>query len=43
MNRYATLVKWYDDLASKLADARKRVEAGKSLPTGIDLVLTPGK
>ncbi len=32
MKRYQDVVKWYDDLAAKLADGRKRVEAGESLP-----------
>ena len=43
MNRYAATVKWYDDLANKLANARKQVEAGKPLPTAAELGLTPGK
>ena len=32
-SRYAGMVKWHEDLAAKLADARKQVEAGKPLPT----------
>jgi hypothetical protein len=32
MNQFVTVVKRYENLASKLADARKQAEAGKPLP-----------
>jgi hexosaminidase len=42
MKRYADTRKWYEDLMAKLADARKRVEAGNPLlsPREIGLVIT---
>lgn len=39
MRRYAGVVKWYDDLAKRLADARKKTEAGQPLPTPDDIGL----
>lgn len=39
MNQFATIVKWYDDLAKKVANARKQVEAGKPLPTTVEIGL----
>ena len=32
MNQYAVIAKWYDDLAARLADARKQAETGKPIP-----------
>jgi len=32
MDRYAAAVKWYDDLAARLAEARKSLSAGGALP-----------
>jgi hypothetical protein len=32
MRRYANVVKRYNDLAARLADARERAAAGKPLP-----------
>jgi hypothetical protein len=39
MNRYANVVKWYDDLATRLADARRKAEAGEPLPKPAELGL----
>ena len=39
MKMYAKVVKWYDDLVTKLADARKQAEAGKPIPTPAELGL----
>jgi hypothetical protein len=39
MNQYAAIVKWYDNLAAKLADARKQVEAGKPIPSAATIGL----
>ena len=33
MARYGSTVKWYDELLERLADARKKAEAGQPLPT----------
>jgi hexosaminidase len=32
MRRYAERVKWFEELANRMADARRQVEAGKPLP-----------
>ncbi len=40
MNQFAALVKWYDDLALKLTDARKQAEAGKPLPSSTAIGLS---
>jgi hexosaminidase len=39
MQRYADVVKRYDDLAARLADARKKAEAGEPLPRPEELGL----
>ena len=39
MKQYAATVKWYDDLAVKLAGAEKLAEAGKLLPKAGDIGL----
>ncbi|OHB66630.1 MAG: hypothetical protein A2V70_00830 [Planctomycetes bacterium RBG_13_63_9] len=43
MQRYAKAVQWYDDLAGRLAEARKNAEVGKPLPPPEELGLAPGK
>ncbi len=39
MTRYANVVKWYDDLATRLANARRQAEAGQPLPKPSELGL----
>jgi len=39
MNRYANVVKWYDDLAARLANARRQAQTGRPLPKPSELGL----
>ncbi len=39
MNRYANVVKCYSDLATRLANARRKAETGEPLPKPAELGL----
>jgi len=40
MNNFAALVKYYDDLAAKLANVRKQAETGKAIPSAAEIGLS---
>jgi len=43
MKRYEQMVRWYDELLNKLAEAKKQLQAGRALPSAesLGLVLPP--